>query len=560
MKALKDATAHNGGVFERASDVLGSLQKELEQPEIKSAAPPSNAPLKSSDRPIPVEVHAPEPTPLDQLESIVGVALAPLATAGIVLVFVLFLLLQREDVRDRAIRLLGSRDLEKSTAAMVDAGDRLSRYFLTLTAINAGYGCFIGVVLWMIGVPSPFLWGILATLMRFVPFIGSFIAAICPLMLAAAVDSGWTMFLSTLALYVASEPIMGQVIEPVVQGKGTGLSPLAIVLSAAFWTLLWGPVGLLLSIPLTVVLVVLGSHVERLEFLHVLLGDTPPLTPAERFYQRMLAGDPAEASEQAEKMLRERSLADYYDEVMIPGLRLTQDNVDRGTLERGRLQEISDSAEDVIDALADGELVPKKRAEQKQEDSEEKNETDDARKESSFPEPVDRDLLVSEWRDQCAVLCLAGRTPLDDIAARAFEQLLLKCGVGAKAIAAKDAKRGALTADQLAGVQLICISALDVREHGAHTRFLTRRLRRSAPNAILLGGFWTLNFRDERDRKLAETIPVDKVAYSLRDALSSCLDAAKSGRTPIDRRQSQRDTLPISTSGNNVPFAPAAPH
>jgi hypothetical protein len=357
---------------------------------------------------------------------------------------------------------------------------------------------------------------------------------------------------------------MVQVIEPVVQGKGTGLSPLAIVLSAAFWTLLWGPVGLLLSIPLTVVLVVLGSHVERLEFLQVLLGDTPPLTPAERFYQRMLAGDPAEASEQAEKMLKERSLADYYDEVLIPGLRLAQDDIDRGTLERERLQEIHDNAEDVIDVLADSELVPKVRAEQKREDSEKKNEADEEEKKSSFPEPVDQDLLAPEWRHQYAILCLAGRTPLDDIAARALEQLLLKCGVGAKAIAAKDAKRGALPEDQLSGVQLICISALDVREHSAHTRFLARRLRRSAPKAILLGGFWTLNSRDERDRKMAETIPVDEVAYALRDALRSCLDAAKSGRPPIERRQSQRDTLPATTRANrkadDVTSAPAAQH
>ncbi len=306
VKALKEATAGNGGVLERASDVLAGLQKELDKPEVTSAG----AQAKPSDHPIPVEVHAPPATPLDQLESVIEVALAPLATAGIVMVFVLFLLLQREDVRDRAIRLLGARDLERSTTAMEDAGERLSRYFLTLTAINAAYGCFIGVALWLLGVPSPLLWGVLAMLMRFVPFIGSFIAAICPLVLAAAIDQGWTMFLSTLALYIVSEFAMGQIIEPVVQGKGTGLSPLAIIFSAAFWTLLWGPVGLLLAIPLTVVLVVLGNHVERLEFLQVLLGDTPPLTPAERFYQRMLAGDPAEASEQAEHFIKKRPLVD----------------------------------------------------------------------------------------------------------------------------------------------------------------------------------------------------------------------------------------------------------
>src|SRR6185503_4903866 len=180
--------------------------------------------------------------------------------------------------------------------------------------INAAFGIIIGVGLWMIGVPSPVLWGVLAMLMRFVPFIGSFIAAACPLMLAAAVDPGWSMFLWTLALYAISEPIMGSVIEPLVQSHRTGLSPLAIVLAAAFWTLLWGPIGLLLAIPLTVVLVVLGRHVERLEFLNVVLGDSPPLSPPERFYQRMLAGDPAEAVEQAEKFIKDRPLVDYYDE------------------------------------------------------------------------------------------------------------------------------------------------------------------------------------------------------------------------------------------------------
>ncbi len=349
VKMLKDAAAFSGGAIDRASDTLKDLQKELQKPEPPSqpmtVSPLQNGGLKPLDRPIPVEVHPPAPGPLDQLQTLIGVALVPLAKAGIVIIFVLFLLLWREDVRDRAIRLLGAHDLEKSTAAMNDAGDRLSRYFLGLTAINAAYGCFIGVALSFIGVPNPILWGVLAMLMRFVPFIGSFVAAIFPLLVAAAVDSGWTMFLATLGLFVVSEAIMGQVIEPVVQGNRTGLSPLAIILSTAFWTLLWGPIGLLLAVPLTVVLVVLGRHVERLEFLHVMLGDTPPLTPAERFYQRMLAGDPAEAIEQAEKFINEHPLVDYYDEVMIEGLRLAQSDVDRGTLEPERLAEIHDTSE-----------------------------------------------------------------------------------------------------------------------------------------------------------------------------------------------------------------------
>ena len=366
---MRDATAGGGGVIKQASETLKDLQQQLEAP-AKSAAPPVavtvtplqgplNPGANGNARPIPVEVHAPAPTALDQLQRIIGLVLHPLAMTGAVLLFVLFLLLQREDVRDRAIRLLGSHDLEKSTTAMDDAGDRLSRYFLAMTGINAAFGIVIGVGLWMIGVPSPVLWGVLAMLMRFVPFIGSFIAAAFPLLLAAAVDPGWSMFLWTLALYLIAEPIMGSLIEPIVQGQRTGLSPLAIILSAAFWTLLWGPIGLLLAIPLTVVLVVLGRHVERLEFLNVLLGDTPPLSPPERFYQRMLAGDPAEAVEQAEKFIKERPLVDYYDEVVIEGLRLAQTDADRGTLEPSRLDDIRDTADVVIDALADHDVVPK---------------------------------------------------------------------------------------------------------------------------------------------------------------------------------------------------------
>jgi hypothetical protein len=428
---------------------------------------------------------------------------------------------------------------------MDDAGDRLSSYFLALTAINAAYGCVIGTALYVIGVPSPILWGVLAMLMRFVPFIGPVIAAICPLLLGAAVDSGWTMFLSTLALFVVSEPIMGNIIEPIIQGNRTGLSPLAIIISAAFWTLLWGPIGLLLAIPLTVVLVVLGRHVERLAFLNVILGDTPSLTPPERFYQRMLAGDPAEASEQAEKFIKERPLVDYYDEVMIEGLRLAQIDIDRGTLEPERLAEIHDTSEVVIDALDDADLVPKKtkraqaaddaaKAEAAEDDAEEgedkaESDAEDAAQEAEENAllPLEREAISEDWGHDSAILCVASRTPLDETAALALAQLLTKSGLGAKVITVPDNRRGALTAEQLKGVRLICLASLDVRERGAHARFLARRLRRAAPETSLIGGFFTLDPHAERDRDLVETIPVDEVAYSLREALSFCLQLAK---------------------------------
>ena len=397
----------------------------------------------------------------------------------------LFLLLQREDVRDRAIRLMGSHDLEKSTTAMDDAGDRLSKYFLGMTAINAGFGIIIGVGLWIIGVPSPVLWGVLAMLMRFVPFIGSFIAAACPLMLAAAVDPGWSMFLWTLALYAISEPIMGSVIEPLVQSHRTGLSPLAIVLAAAFWTLLWGPIGLLLAIPLTVVLVVLGRHVERLEFLNVVLGDTPPLSPPERFYQRMLAGDPAEAVEQAEKYIKECPLIDYYDEVVIEGLRLAQADADRGTLDPSRLADIRDTADIVIDSLADQDVVPTRKAGRrsptkspraaKAPTAEELEEEEDNRE---IDEPT-QITLSADWKAPNALLCVASRTALDETAALALSRLLEKFGIGATVVDPQTLKHGNLSGDNLEGVRLVCVSALDVRERSAHARFLVRRLKRS---------------------------------------------------------------------------------
>ncbi|CAN1725141.1 AI-2 transport protein TqsA [Hyphomicrobium sp. 1Nfss2.1] len=541
VKSLKEVAQGGSGALKQASDALKDLQDELDKPAAQPTGPgvtisPMQGEMRSGDRnPVPVVVRTPSPTPLDQLQSIIGVIVQPLATAALVVLFVLFLLLQREDVRDRAIRLLGAKDLEKSTTAMDDAGERLGRYFLTLTAINTGYGMFVALGLWMIGVPSPILWGVLAALMRFVPFIGSFIAAVFPLILAAAVDPGWTMFLTTAAFYLVSEPIMGNVIEPVVQGQKTGLSPLAIILSAAFWTLLWGPIGLLMAIPLTVVLVVLGHHVERLEFLNVLLGDTPPLTPPERFYQRMLAGDPAEAVEQAEKFVKSAPLVDYYDKVMIEGLRLAQADTDRGTLDIERLADIRETAEIVVETLADYDLQPKpgKAAAKAAADHEAKASISDVADEDADEEDVDelaqlcaRSAIESDWRRENAVLCVASRSALDETAALAFSQLVAKCGIGVKVIDVDRMRHGVLSEEDARGIKLICISALDVRERSAHARFLVRRLKRSAPNALLLGCFWKLDPQDRRDKTIISSIPVDAMAHSMREAVTFTLKAA----------------------------------
>ena len=229
---------------------------------------------------MPVEITTPEPTGWALYQTIFSTLLPPLATAGIVLLFVIFILLQREDLRDRLIRLFGGSDLQRATSTMTDAATRLSRYFLSQVLINFAYGALIAGALWLIGVPSPIAWGILAGLMRFVPYVGGYIAAALPLLIAAAIDPGWTTFVLVLVLFVVGELFMGQVVEPQVFGHGTGVTPIALIAATIFWTWLWGPLGLLLATPMTVVLAVLGRHVEGLEFFDVLLGDTPALTPA----------------------------------------------------------------------------------------------------------------------------------------------------------------------------------------------------------------------------------------------------------------------------------------
>src|SRR6516165_4881606 len=340
------------GTLERASEVLHSLRQELDRPKLDSQTARPLGDTAAPIKPIPVEVHQPDPGALQTLTALITPLIHPMATTGIVVVFVIFILVQQQDLRNRLVRLAGSHDLQRTTAAMDDAGRRLSRLFLSQLMLNAGFGVVIGIGLWLIGVPSAPLWGILAAILRFVPYIGAIIAAIFPLVLAAAVGPGWSMMLWTAALFIIVEPIVGHGIEPLLYGHSTGLSPVAVVASATFWTWLWGPVGLVLAAPLTICLVVLGRHVDRLKFLYVLLGDQPALTPAQVVYQRMLAGDPVEATEQAQKFLKEKSLIEYYDEVLMRGLKLAQSDVERGSLDQERMQRIRDSVAEIVDDLS----------------------------------------------------------------------------------------------------------------------------------------------------------------------------------------------------------------
>ena len=294
-------------------------------------------------------------SPITLAERYLSPVLSPLATLGIVIVVSIFILLQREDLRDRMIRLFGSADLHRTTIALDEAARRLSKYFVTQLSINTAFATVISIGLFFIGVPNFILWEILSGLLRFVPYVGAFISAALPIALAAAVDPGWSMVLWTAALYVVAELLVSQALEPFLYGHSTGLSPFAVVVSAIFWSWLWGPIGLILSTPMTLCLVVLGRHVERFEFLDILLGDRAALTPVESFYQRILAGDVDEAQDYAEAFLKEKSLSSYYDQVAIKGMQMATYDAERGVLHQKQLQRVRNTIKALISALSEFE-------------------------------------------------------------------------------------------------------------------------------------------------------------------------------------------------------------
>jgi len=534
IAALRDAAADNV-LFAKVSAALKGLGETAPNRRASSiAAAPSGQrgnPLAEAGRqptaeegqkPIPVEVHQPEPGPFALVQTIAGSALSPLETTGVVVIFVVFILLQREDLRNRFIRLVGSGDLQRTTLAMNDAAGRLSRFFLVQTLVNASFGTIVALGLFLIGVPTPILWGLAAFLLRFVPYIGSFIAAGFPIALAAAIDPGWGMALKTLALFLVLEPVIGQVLEPWLYGRHTGISPIAVVASATFWTWLWGPVGLVLSTPLTVCLVVLGRHVERLAFLDVIFGDAPPLTPVETFYQRLLVGDASEIADQAERYLKDNSLIDYYDEVALPALLMAQTDLRRGALDEARQRRIKETIEELIEDLSDHVDPPR--------DAESDVARGAAHPLESAPGATPEE-PGAPAPDQAPVLCIAGRGFLDEAAAALFAQILQRHGVAAKVEPAGALTIGKISRLSSEGARIICLSFLDADLNAARARFAVRRLRRRLNEVKILAGFWQSDSAQAGD--LGAEAKADFCATRLRDGLAFCLQGQGQGAKAV---------------------------
>lgn len=464
--------------------------------------------------------------PTTILEKFLSPVLSPLATLGIVLVITLFILLQRDDLRDRFIRLVGARDLHRTTVALDEAVKRLSKYFLAQLALNTAFGVVIAVGLYFIGLPSPVLWGVVAGLCRFIPYIGAWIAAAFPLVLAAAVDPSWSTAAWTLALFVVAEPVMGQVIEPVVYGHSTGLSPVSVVVATIFWTWLWGPIGLILATPLTLCLVVLGRHVDRLEFLDVLLGDRPALSPIESFYQRMLAGDPDEAQDQAELLLRTRALSAYYDDIALKGLKLAAEDASREAISMAQLLSIRDAAQELVDELDEYDDAPPAAAEPP---AEPVSSAPAAASDATAP-PEGH---AGDGRRIGTVLCVPGVSPLDEAASAMLAQLLAKHGLEAQRLAADRSSRTAIAALRPDDIAVVCISALETGRSHARLRLLVRRLRRRLPGAQIMIGLWAQSENGAQAADMVGEVGADRCVVSLAQAVRVCLDATASAATDL---------------------------
>jgi predicted PurR-regulated permease PerM len=511
VRSLKE-TGVGGGIIARLSGVIERVGQEFDRQE--PSQPAADQPRRE---PVPVEIVAHE-RPLEVLQNLIGPLISPLASAGLIIVVVIFMLLEREDLRDRFIRLVGYGDLHRTTEALQDAGKRVGQYLLMQLVVNIVYAIPIAIGLWVLGIPNALLWGLLALALRFVPYIGPVIGALLPLFLALAVAPGWSLVLWTAALFVVMELVTGNVVEPWLYGSRTGLSPLAIIVAAIFWTWLWGPLGLVLSTPLTVCLVVLGRHVAQFEFLDVLFGNEPVLEPHARLYQRLLAGDPDEATDHAEEILEEKYLVEFYDKVAIPALLLGEQDRVRGVMGDEKRRQVANSALTLVVNLDDS-------AQEEAEAEDDPAAAEDARADpgKDAAGEGEEEPELPDGTDM-SVLCAGGRGELDNAAAAMLAQVLEVQGATVSKASFADLEPASIRRLELDAVDTVAVGFLN-RDSVKHARFLVRRLKRAKP-ALRVGiVFWSEAGGDDKEAaaRVANDINADFVAHGMVDAVLGAL-------------------------------------
>lgn len=427
----------------------------------------ADRPAAGQSAPLPVTISN-ELGPLTLLTSVMGSVLGPVATVAIVTVFLIFLLMGRADLQDRFIRLVSAGRYSLTNLAISDASNRVGRYLIVQLMVNTVYGTIFGLGLWLIGVPSAPLWGMLIVLFRYIPFVGALIIAVVPFTLAFAVDPGWNMLLLSVGLFLALDLTTANVIEPRLYGSSTGVSALAILLSAMLWATLWGPVGLILATPMTVCLVVIGRHLPQFQFLETLLGSEPVMAPSERLYQRMLKGDSEDAIEISEDHIEEYGKERYIDELMLPALQMANVELQSGADAVPQRRQLMRSFETVLDAT-----------------------------------------LAPRWSDTAQVLLIGGRSEIDEAAAQLLGSAMSDAGTRVDVLPPGAIRQEAIGRLDLAEVETLVLVFMsdDIR---AQCRYVARRVRRMAPDVRIVA--CVLN--DMAADETADTLHID---YVVRD-------------------------------------------
>ena len=459
------------GIFDRA---LKTAERVLQEVDTKDSSPPEDGPAPQR-----VEVIPTRQTPFEQVLTWLTRSAEPLATAGIIFILVFLALLDRRSIRDRFLRLLGG-NFHRSTDAIQEAGARISRYLLMQMLVNFSYGVPMAIGLWLIGVPGALLWGVVAAVMRFVPYVGPLIASIFPITLAFAVDSGWSMLLLTVALIVLLELISNNIVEPLLYGSSTGLSALSLIVSAILWTALWGPVGLILSTPLTVCLLVLGRNLPQLQFLETLLGSTPALDVPTRVYQRLIANDADEAIEVANTEIEKSSLVSFYDRVGIEVLRLASEEHLRNASAEHRLR-LASGMDALLDDLTD-----------------------------QYPSPLAPGATPT-------VLCMGGKWEIDTMGGEMLAHALAVEGIAAISLPAATITADYVTKLDLQGADIVCLSYFTPRP-AISARHVCQRLRRRWPDLRIVLALWNAPPELLANEAL-EALRADAVVTSMEEAV-----------------------------------------
>ena len=478
----------------------------------KSSQPPAAAgapAVAAGDQgPLTVRVIEGPSTPWESLTKVLGPLLSWLGTAALVFLFVLFILLQRDDLRDRVIRLIGQNRIKVTTEALDEAGSRVSRYLLMQLIVNLTYGVPVAVGLYFIGLPNALLWGVLATILRFIPYLGPWIASSIPIILSIAVFDDWTHMFMTIGLYVVIELISNNFMEPMLYGHTTGVSPVAIIASAVFWTWLWGPVGLLLSMPLTVCLLVAGRYVPQMAFLNVLLGDQPVLATEARLYNRLLADDQDDALAIAEERLEEtKSLVDLYDAVLVPALGMAERDRHDGDLTPEKQKLVFTGVAEMVEFFADkSDAAGAKKA------------TDETETTPGVDTQARIDLALANLPSK-KILCLPARDNADELAASMLAQILVRAHHQVRVVSVETLAGEMVNQVREFEPDVVCISALPPLAT-THARYLAKRVKTEVPNARVIVGLWNAEGDSTEANKRLQGSGVDVVVKSIQEAVT----------------------------------------